>query len=323
MFYNSFTKSKKLGKKINKKKFCYKKRKNNNKKNEIDLEYKFFCLKKKRDINYEKIEYNKEKNIFYVYIYSQKSCGENLEILKKLFFHKKKSSLIFFILGILISFFGFYIIKKKIIFFIFFIFIISSFYFYLGFIDKSQNDIKFYLLLNFSFFFILICFLMIVYKKFIIIFLLFLTSYDFSIIFFSLFENFFNNFENNKGEWIFIFFIFFFFICFFQIYEDLCIICANSIIGNSFILLSFHFFGISEYEILINLEYQKYGNFQLDKKYFEFLIIFFLLFFFTTIFNFMIFLKLKFFIYDENFEIVKHCEEEGKKVDQRDSLLVN
>ena len=242
------------------------------------LNYQFICESEQIQPNYKFI-YIASKNIFEIRTRSVFGCGIDLSFFKLLSEYPLITAIVFLTIGLLFCFFGFKIYKEWIMCFIPLLLVVLGFYLYMAYIEKSLTQNKnFYTIIGFAFLIIIVIGLLVVFSNCLYFLLAFLVSYKVGLILHNYLEKKIEFFAKDHTEWIVIIILCLVFVGLFLKIKDYFIIFCTAILGSSFVILSVHYFGITEFDFLFELEFNKFEDIKhLDPTYVNFIMIFVLI----------------------------------------------
>lgn len=243
--------------------------------NNYKIDFQFICEKEQIEPS-KKIFFTGSKNLFNFRIRSTFSCGIDLSFFKLLSDYPLITAISFLTIGLLFCFLGFKIYKEWIMFFIPLLIIVLGFYLYMAYIEKSMShNSNFYFVIGLVFVVIIVAGLLVVFSNLLYFLLAFLVSYKVGLILHGFLAKEIEFFVKEHTEWIVIGLLFFVFLLLFLKIKDYFIIFCTALLGSSFIILSVHYFGITEFDFLFELEFNKFNDLKsLDPVYVNFIMIF-------------------------------------------------
>ena len=169
---------------------------------------------------------------------------------------------IFAFIGVMFCFFGYKIYKEWLMLFIPLLIVILGFYLYLAYVEKTfTHNSKFYMIIGLLFLVIIAAVLMIVFTNCLYLLLAFLVSYKLGLIIHTTLEKKVEFFLKDHTEWIVISLLFLVFLVMFFKLKNYFVVFCTGLLGSSFIILSFHYFRITEMDFLFELELNKFKDF--------------------------------------------------------------
>lgn len=239
------------------------------------IDFQFICEKDAKLPNY-KTFFTASKKTFNIRITSAFGCGIDLSFFKLLSEYPLITAISFLTIGLLFCFLGFKIYKEWIMFFIPLLIIVLGFYLYMAYVEKSlsQNS-NVYFIIGLVFVVVLVAGLLVVFSNLLYFLLAFLVSYKVGLILHNFLAKEVAFFGKEYTEWIVVGVLFFVFLLLFLKIKDYFIIFCTALLGSSFVILSVHYFGVTEFDFLFELEFNKFSDMkQLDPVYVNFIMIF-------------------------------------------------
>jgi hypothetical protein len=242
------------------------------------LDYQFICEENIVEPIY-RFSYIANKQVFQITVRSIYGCGVDLGFFRILSQYSLVTAITFLTIGLLFCFLGYKIYKEFLFFFIPLLIIVLCFYLYMVYYEKSlsQNS-NFYYILGFIFLIIVVVSLLVLFSNCLYFLLAFLVSYKVGMILHNFLEKEIPFFTKDYTEWIVIGLLALIFVILFLQIKDYFVIFCTALLGSSFIILSVHYFGFSDFDFLFELEFNKFEDVKkLDPMYINFIMIFFLI----------------------------------------------
>lgn len=209
-------------------------------------------------------------------IKSRDGCGFRLSFMETMDKYHIVTAIIFTLIGLVLCFTGYKLYKDLMVVFVVLITIVMGFYLYMAYVEKSTiHDSKIWMFCLVLLVVVALFTAMIFFSNLVYFLLAFLISYKLGLIIHTALEKKFAFFLKDFTEYILVGVIFLVFaLLYIKIHKYFIVFCTAPL-GSSFIILSFHYYRISELDFLFTLEFNKFKDYQhLEKSYINFLVIF-------------------------------------------------
>lgn len=159
------------------------------------------------------------------------------------------------------------------------IFAILGFYLYMSYVEKATtHNSKIFTAIGLVIALIVIIGAMIAVTNFTYFILAGVASYKLGLILHTLLEKKYEFFQNDFTEYIIIVAILIAFILLFLKLKEYFIVFTTAALGSSFVILSFHYFKLTDFDFLFELEFSRFKDIQnLESQYINFLVVFFMM----------------------------------------------
>lgn len=186
------------------------------------------------------------------------------------------TAVVFVSIGIALCFFGFKIYKDMIMFFMPLMIVILCFYLYMSYIEKSTtHNSKILIAVGVLFVVMMVIGALMAVTNFIFFLLAALASYKLGLLIHTFLEKKYEFFQQDLTEYIIVIVLFAALVFMFTQIKDYFVVLSTSILGSSFVILSFHYFHLTEFDFLFEMKFTRFKDYtNLETQYINFLVIF-------------------------------------------------
>lgn len=255
------------------------------------VNYNFLC-DEKADTPSTKVFYDPTNKAFTVGISSKDVCGIHLDLFKVLYDNSMITAISFTIIGVILCFFGLKLYKDFLMFFIPLLTLILGFYFYLSIVDNSSDKNERLMLVFFMCFTIMVVLTLAVLFSSVVFFLVCMaSSYQLGLMAHRSLAAQFEFFRMEYTQWIVIVLIFLILFGLYLKLQDYFIIINTVIIGSCSLIMSLYYYKLTEFNLLFDIEINKFNLDQLNPVYFKMIGLFVLIALLGGLVQYVIFVK--------------------------------
>lgn len=226
---------------------------------EIKTEYNFYCDSGEPKLM---LHHLPRENLLEINVYSSDGCVVNFEFLQVLNEIPWLTGSIFLILGIGLALFGIKVYRNLLIVFIPMMIAILGFYLYFAIVEnKSTSTTKILTLVGLLVFIFIIAVLMVWFNWLIYLIIAFGVSCQFGLLAHSFLADNVGFFTKPYTEWILIALFFILFTVMYIVAKDYFVILSTAIMGALFIILSLKYMGITDFDLLFDVQIDKFADF--------------------------------------------------------------
>lgn len=226
----------------------------------ITIRHTFYCDKEETK---KQASYDFKKNEFIIVHHSTQGCVTTFHFLRGLYQISYLTGIIFFLLGGMILFGGLKLHKNFLIGFVPILIAMVGFFCYFVLIDRSESTVQNLLELFLVLLIMAATLLIFIFvHHYIFLVTIFLVSMQLGIIFKGILEEHISFFEHKDSIWVITIFIYILFAILYFTVEDWLVIVSTSILGSMLLVVSFRYLHLTEYDLLLDLQLDKFENFE-------------------------------------------------------------
>ena len=225
-----------------------------------NTEVNFFCDNSKTEVM---THYLPTQRKLQINVYSTDGCIVEFEFLQLLNEFPILTGLVFAVIGVCLAFLGIKVYKNLLVIFIPMMVAILGFYLYFAIVENATTSTTKILTMVGLLVIIMVLVVLMIWFNYLIYFLVsFTVSYQCGLILKGLGEHHIEFFTKPYTEWIIIACLFILFTILYIVAKDFFLIMATAIMGSLFTVISFKYFGFTDYDFLFDTQIEKFREFE-------------------------------------------------------------